>query len=592
MGARLESQRGVQQGDPLGPLLFSLALQITIENVKARAHGQCPGYLDFMVFYLDDGTLAGPDDVVWWYCRELEKELESIGLAINWGPGKSEAVFAAGEQSQVNPQCFPGLQINASRNFELLKVPIGSEAFCETLIEKRRQAAQKLNNCLSELEDPQVALILLKQCASFCKMSYNLRTVPLDLQRNALELFDQDVRSTFAAAVGVRPDDETWKRVCRPVSFGGLGLRRTQDFADIAFVCSLGSCSKLASAIDPAFRPDDNITSAHGLTAVHRINARLPAHYQIQASFEDVPSQKELTAKVERVDLDADLLSNDVSTSLKAHLQLVTAEGSGAWLHANPSKESNTCVDAPLFRICIKRRLRIPVLEEPSHCPACGAGLDIFGDHALVCMCKGDRTLRHNALRDAACKFAKMGALHPVMEKPGLLPPRPETERIKENVSSRGRRPADIWMPHWADGGAVALDFAVTSGLRADFLHATAIDHSRCLGSYEDAKREYLQTAAQCLQQGILFIPMVAEAHGGSWGPAAKQSWKFLAKELANNTGVTSSMANAELAQRMSISLQRENARAILRRLGPMGEVKRGCNSAAWLPDDDNDVDL
>ena len=45
-------------------------------------------------------------------------------------------------------------------------------------------------------------------------------------------------------------------------------------------------------------------------------------------------------------------------------------------------------------------------------------------------------------------------------------------------------------------------------------------------------------------------------------------------------------MATSELAQRISITLERENARAILRRLGPMEEdVDVLVNSAAWRED-------
>ena len=82
-GHLLHSHRGVQQGDPLGPLLFSLALQVAIEKVKARADFESPGDLDFMAFYLDDGTLAGPGDAVVWFAVELEKELNAIGLSVN-----------------------------------------------------------------------------------------------------------------------------------------------------------------------------------------------------------------------------------------------------------------------------------------------------------------------------------------------------------------------------------------------------------------------------------------------------------------------------------------------------------------------------
>ena len=93
-------------------------------------------------------------------------------------------------------------------------------------------------------------------------------------------------------------------------------------------------------------------------------------------------------------------------------------------------------------------------------------GLDVYADHCLVCSCKGNRTLRHNAVREGTYRFAKASALNPQREKRGLLPPRPDAEQIKEKVNASGRRPADIWVPRWGDGDTAAFDFAVTSGLQ------------------------------------------------------------------------------------------------------------------------------
>ena len=249
--------------------------------------------------------------------------------------------------------------------------------------------------------------------------------------------------------------------------------------------------------------------------AIDRINAKLPAEFQLDPSLEEIPSQKGITTKMERKSLDADLLSADVSTAMKAHLQLVSVPGSGAWLHGFPSRAAKTLIDAPLFRIAIKRRLRMPILHEPCHCPSCGTGLDIYADHALVCMCGGDRTLRHNALRDTANWFAKTAGLNPVKEKAGLLPPRPDADSIREGLTTRGRRPADIWLPQWLENGPAAWDFAVASGLRADEIHASAVGAGHCTVAYEEVKRQYLDTASQCAQQGLQFVLMVVEAHGG-----------------------------------------------------------------------------
>ena len=137
------------------------------------------------------------------------------------------------------------------------------------------------------------------------------------------------------------------------------------------------------------------------------------------------------------------------------------------------------------------------------------------------------------------------------------------------------------------ENGPAAWDVAVTSGLRTEELHASALDAGRCTQAYEDVKRQYLDTASQCSEAGLQFIPMVVEAHGGGWGPSAVAVWKRLAKEYANATGIHNSLACSEIAQRLSTTLQRECARAISRRLSPdMGEPE-ACNAAAWLAEEE-----
>ena len=65
---------------------------------------------------------------------------------------------------------------------------------------------------------------------------------------------------------------------------------------------------------------------------------------------------------------------------------------------------------------------------------------------------------------------------------------------------------------------------------------------------------------------------MVVEAHGGGWGKEARRALAVLAKRAADATGDDPSQVAAEHAQRLSHLLQKENARAVLRRLqAPVG---------------------
>ena len=51
------SSCGVQQGDPLGPLLFSVALSPVVEEIQALSP-------HLNLWYLDDGVIVGPPDLL------------------------------------------------------------------------------------------------------------------------------------------------------------------------------------------------------------------------------------------------------------------------------------------------------------------------------------------------------------------------------------------------------------------------------------------------------------------------------------------------------------------------------------------------
>ena len=159
------------------------------------------------------------------------------------------------------------------------------------------------------------------------------------------------------------------------------------------------------------------------------------------------------------------------------------------------------------------------------------------------------------------------------LERPGLLQPSvpgegpPGTEANGDGLDVSGRRPADVYAPRWRNGVPVALDFAVTSGMRADLLAASATAPQTAVERYEEQKRQFLDTAQACSAAGVTFIPMVVEAHGGGWGQAARRAFATLAKRAADATGDDPAQVATEHAQRLSLLLQKENARAVLRRL-------------------------
>ena len=98
-------------------------------------------------------------------------------------------------------------------------------------------------------------------------------------------------------------------------------------------------------------------------------------------------------------------------------------------------------------------------------------------------------------------------------------------------------------------------------------MEQTAADGLSSLTSYESIKDSFNDTAAHCTSEGISFIPMVAEAHSGAWGPRATKVWLKLGKALSILSGESAAMEALRVHQNLGLSLHRETARAILRRL-------------------------
>ena len=221
--------------------------------------------------------------------------------------------------------------------------------------------------------------------------------------------------------------------------------------------------------------------------------------------------------------------------------------------------------------------------------------MDIWGDHALTCACGGDRTKRHNLIRNVGVRLANSAGWRPEPEKPGLLRPRPAQgvhsdsgSVAREEVRGpEARRPADIFVPRWDLGGSAALDFAVTSELRGDRLEETAADGLSCLTSYEHTKNTYLDTATHCASEGISFVPMVVEAHSGAWGPMANKVWLKLGKAISTLSGESTALEALRARQNLGLTLQRETARAILRR-SPATAESADRNSARDLLSSEN----
>ena len=569
-GRAISSESGVQQGDPLGPLLFSLASQPILAELASKRQ---PSGLQLVFSYLDDLCLAGEERAVSEALDQLTTAANQIGLKLN--EDKCEVIPSAGIHHNISRSLFPAsYTFQGGGDFELLGGPIGSHTFCNAHTQDRVDRAVKVLAAIGELPDPQVALLLLRQCACFGKLVYSLRLVPTAAHQDALHNFDTAVRECFESFMCASLSDEEWKLASLSTSQSGLGLRSTLQHSPAAYTASRAACYPLCRQLDPEHVCDFSTTTSAAATTVTLFNNSVSPDSRITMPAATPPTQRDLSAAIDAHTLQSIREEHRHEAEHLAHLQLTSVDSAGQWLHALPSEALHTKVEPLLFKTMVQRWLRVPLFPEPFTCSLCEGVMDIHGDHALSCCCGGDRTKRHNIIRNSVYHLCAMAGLHPELEKPGLLQPRPCIGALPEDGIRRdnpdARRPADVYLPRWRQGTPLALDFAVTSGLRLSTIRATLHDATSATTTYEDYKNSYLNTQNTCIDEGLNFAPIVIEAVGGGLGPTATKVLYSLAKTRSSISGETTNTVLNHLLQNLGINLHRANARALLRRCAPV----------------------
>ena len=508
----------------------------------------------------------------------VESEGATLGLELNLG--KCELVLPAGSSSSQLEDLFPsailtdpdtGVSRVLTDGFELLGAAVGSNAFCEAYASEKAAKAKVLLEHLPKLEDPKVALRLLRLCGGYCKLVHSMRMTPPQQQLGALQGFDQDVRDSFCAITGLLPNDPSWDQACQSFHHAGLGLRKTALHAPEAYVASVVSSCLLGYALDRHYTLNTDDVSSNWCLALAAVNTLLPGDKQLTTSAASTARQKETSFAIDEARHKA---SFDAACMVDQATLLSECEpGAQAFWQAAPATALGLAVDPAEFKCELRARLCMPETTADRWCPLCDAVADVQGHHARMCNAGGDRVLRHNSLRNFIFRFAARAGLHPELEKPGLLvPARPG------NADAALRRPADVYLPCWVNGSPIALDFAVTAPQRQGILADAAKNLLAAAIAYSNHKRAYLDTEAACQAVGVVFQPMVVETTG-AWSPEASKVLWMLAKAEATRSGRKTETAFNELLQGASVCVRRANARAELKRVGDE-------ETAAWTAAD------
>ncbi len=119
------SCRGVQQGDPLGPLGFALTLQ----PIAVRIRTEVPS-LSLNAWYLDDGTLIGPPKALLSALKIVEEDGPTVGLHLN----RSKSLLFIPPSADASTFPLPDDIPITHERFTLLGCPIG---YCDSVLQAK-----------------------------------------------------------------------------------------------------------------------------------------------------------------------------------------------------------------------------------------------------------------------------------------------------------------------------------------------------------------------------------------------------------------------------------------------------------------------
>ncbi len=413
----------------------------------------------------------------------------------------------------------------------------------------------RLHEKLAELDDAQSELLLLRQCASTCRISHLLRTVPLSKAPEAFDAFDASVLSVLSRIAQVPLTAYAQTQAALPLKHGGCGLRKC---ADIALPALLGSCNMTRKLVSKLLGHDADIASqgvgeefasGHVAEPTESGNGELflpnerAAADQWRERFGQPPppvSQKQLQEVVDWQQVHS--FSASLEGRQRSRLLSLLLPGATAWLSASASPQLGLHLPSPVLRTVLRMFLG---LRQPG-LPAC----DAFGWNALSQT--GSLMIgRHNDVRNA---------VHRIVRR---FDPRARMEVYSPDIDHQDR-PGDVFTQALAPSGKASyLDVAIANPCAQSY-QPTAQGMQGHAGADLAARKERKRAAVAVRSAGHEFSPVVAEAFGG-WLPDAHRVLQTIASRASAHLGEAHGQVLRRLLQNLSVVIMRGSAAMVAR---------------------------
>ena len=359
-GQTIASCSGVQQGDPLGPAAFALALDPVIRTMQSPLN----------VWYLDDGTIGGPAEQVAADLAVLAEVLPTIGLELN--TKKCEVAFSGPVPSlplrTSLHTTLPELVETQPNELTLLGSPL-TEAALPAATNRAAATIKRMCSRISRL-DAHTGLFLLVHFTAAPRLTYLLRSAPLYREQGPLLSVDRAVRETLSAVTNTVIDDEAWEQASLPLRFGGLGVRPVTELALPCHLASLHACLPLTQ--DILHSPE----SCELTPALQR--ARADAATKLGGATQLIPpseSHKQRAWDETFARISRQRLLEGANQVTRARLLAAAEPQTAAWVQVLPVPSLGLHLDNDTVRVAVALRLGAAVCE-PHLCKLCRRPVD------------------------------------------------------------------------------------------------------------------------------------------------------------------------------------------------------------------------
>lgn len=551
----LYSRAGVQQGDPLGPMLFALAIHPLLLRLAAISQ------LHVSAWYLDDGTLAGSQAAVTAGLEAIAAAGPALGLHLS--REKTRVWWPSFSPSPSTLASFDHLQLPASSvaadGVKVLGSPVStSPAFRASYVRERIAACTSAMQRLSLLSspgrpaDPQLQLLLLRSCLGSCRMLYLLRTTPPQGVEAMFAEFDVSLRSSLCMILGGEQFVGEFQVALAslPLRLGGLGLTRVADLLHFAFLSSRLDTSLLQQEL-LSYNSSSPPPPDAQFQAVY--NSSLPAIRQYLSDWRTVAASEASSATTQLQPHLAGRYFEDAATGLperfavgermRALLGCLREPAAFQWLLAAPVPNLHQTLPASSYRALLRYRLGMPLFPGGERCLRCSAVMDRYGDHALLCQQHTGTAgfiHRHKQVQLTLSEVLREAGVPHAVEPRGFVLPAD---------GGRGHRPADLLLHAWDGDRHCCVDVVCVSPARQQWKQA-----GRALRSAEAAK--IMRHGGCCKDHHLSFMPFACSAVGG-FGKHACELLDQVAVRYTTNNHVTPGQAHDWVYRRVAFAVQR-----------------------------------